>query len=449
MPFSYRKSKMLRRSRVMWGSWQIWKPRIVFWIGAIAIGLVSVAFAKAADEAQTLFQGMTSSGRFSFLLPLIVTPAGFALCTWLSMTYFPNAQGSGIPQAIAARHLRDEPSRSALLSLKLAVGKILLTLVGLLSGASIGREGPTVQVGASIMLAAGRFGGMAQGKGLILAGSAAGIAAAFNTPLAGIVFAIEEMSRTYESRANGLVLTAVVLSGLAALGLVGSYTYFGENALAVTAELDWLMVVLCGVGGGALGALFSHGALTLSRSIRRWAQPEPFKRMLMLAGGCGLAVASIGILSGGQTFGTGYEQARTMLEGEMISPLFFIEKLGATFLSMISGIPGGIFAPSLAVGVGFGGTLGTILGASIGLSAMLGMAGYFSGVVQAPMTAFVIIIEMTGNHEAVIPIMAASMLGYITSRIIAPEPLYHGLSRAFIAQAIRARRAGEERNQAS
>ncbi|MDY6961312.1 MAG: chloride channel protein, partial [Pseudomonadota bacterium] len=324
MPFSYRKSKMLRRSRVMRGSWRVWKPRVVFWIGAIAIGIVSVAFAWAADEAQMLFKSATSSGAYSFLLPLLLTPAGFILCTWLAMTFFPNAQGSGIPQAIAARHLRDEQSRSALLSLKLAAGKIALTVIGLFSGASIGREGPTVQVGASIMLAAGRFGGMAQGKGLILAGSAAGIAAAFNTPLAGIVFAIEEMSRTYESRANGLVLTAVVLSGLAALGLVGSYTYFGENSLAVATRLDWLMVVLCGVGGGALGACFSHGALTLSRRIRRWAQPAPLKKMLMLAAGCGLAVAVIGIVSGGQTFGTGYDQARSMLEGEMLSPLFFL-----------------------------------------------------------------------------------------------------------------------------
>ena len=169
--------------------------------------------------------------------------------------------------------------------------------------------------------------------------------------------------------------------------------------------------------------------------------------MLMLAGGCGLAVAVIGIVSGGQTFGTGYDQARSMLEGEMLSPLFFLEKLASTFLSMISGIPGGIFAPSLAVGVGFGGTLGTLFGASVALSAMLGMAGYFAGVVQAPMTAFVIIIEMTGNHEAVIPIMAASMLGYITSRMIAPVPLYHGLSRPFIAQAIRARRGADDRPQ--
>jgi H+/Cl- antiporter ClcA len=154
-------------------------------------------------------------------------------------------------------------------------------------------------------------------------------------------------------------------------------------------------------------------------------------------------VAIIGIVSGGETFGTGYEQAKAMLNGETISPVFFIEKLASTFLSMISGIPGGIFAPSLSVGVGMGATLGTLLGGSVALSALLGMAGYFAGVVQAPMTAFVIIIEMTGDHRAVVPIMAASMLGYVTSRLLSPEPLYHGLSRAFIAASIRARRADE------
>jgi H+/Cl- antiporter ClcA len=282
---------------------------------------------------------------------------------------------------------------------------------------------------------------MAQARGLILAGSAAGIAAAFNTPLAGIVFAIEEMSRTYEARANGLVLTAVILSGLAALGLVGSYTYFGETSVMATSHLDWLMVGLCGIGGGALGAGFSAGAIRLSRRIRRWAQPNPMKRMVALATGCGLFVAVIGIISGGETFGTGYEQARAMLEGDTASPFFFVEKFASTLASMVSGIPGGIFAPSLSVGVGMGATLGSLLGASIALSALLGMAGYFAGVVQAPMTAFVIIIEMTGNHEAVIPVMAASMLGYITSRLLSPEPLYHALSRPFIAAGLRARRA--------
>lgn len=440
---SYRKSRLLRRSRVLWGSFSLWRPRLIFWFGAFAIGIISVGFARLADLAQRGFAGVTASGQWGFLLPLIITPLGFMLSAYLAATFFPNAQGSGIPQAIAARHLRDAEDRTRLLSLRLVVGKILLTVLGLASGASIGREGPTVQVGASIMLAVARFGGMAQARGLILAGSAAGIAAAFNTPLAGIVFAIEEMSRTYESRANGPVLTAVILSGLAALGLAGSYNYFGSTAVAPASVGDWELVLICGIGGGALGAAFSGLALHLGQQVRRWAHPQPLPRMVMLAAACGLVVAAIGILSGGMTFGTGYDQAKGAVEGNPLPLLFFLEKLLAGFLSMMSGIPGGIFAPSLSVGAGFGSTIGQIMGSSIALAAILGMAGYFSGVVQAPMTAFVIILEMTGDHQAVIPIMAVSMIGYITSRILSREPLYHGLSRVFIAAAIRARRARE------
>lgn len=444
MPSIFRKSKLLRRSRVFRGSLQLWRPRLVFWCGALAIGAISVAFAKLADLAQRAFAGVTASGEWTYLLPLVITPLGFVLSAYLASTLFPNSQGSGIPQAIAARHLRDEGDRTRLLSLRLAFGKIVLTVLGLFCGASIGREGPTVQVGASIMLAVARFGGMAQARGLILAGSAAGIAAAFNTPLAGIVFAIEEMSRTYESRANGLVLTAVILSGLAALGLAGSYNYFGTTSVAPASAADWALVLVCGIGGGALGAAFSGFALHLGKHIRRWTQQDTLKRMLLLAGACGFAVALIGILSGGLTFGTGYVQAKGAVEGEPLPLFFFLEKLLAGFLSMISGIPGGIFAPSLSVGAGFGSTIGYLTGSSIALAAILGMAGYFSGVVQAPMTAFVIILEMTGDHEAVISIMAVSMIGYVTSRILSREPLYHGLSRVFIAAAIRTRRAMEK-----
>jgi H+/Cl- antiporter ClcA len=441
MPPIYRKSRLLRRSRVLWGSLNLWRPRLVFWTGALAIGVISVVFAKLADLAQRAFAGLTAPAEWTWFLPILITPLGFVLSAWLAARLFPNSQGSGIPQAIAARHLHHEEDRTRLLSLRLAFGKIVLTIVGLFCGASIGREGPTVQVGASFMLAVARFGGMAQARGLILAGSAAGIAAAFNTPLAGIVFAIEEMSRTYESRANGIVLTAVILSGLAALGLAGSYNYFGTASAAPASLTDWSLVLICGIGGGALGAAFSGLALHLGIRIRRWAQPQPLMRMLILAGCCGLVVALIGIVSDGNTFGTGYDQARGAVEGRPLPLLFFAEKLIASFLSMISGIPGGIFAPSLAVGAGFGSTVGSLLGTGIALAAILGMAGYFAGVVQAPMTAFVIILEMTGDHQAVIPIMAVSMIGYVTSRMLSREPLYHGLSRVFIAAAIRARRA--------
>lgn len=437
-----RRHPMLRRSQAMWVSRRVWQPRIIFWAGAISIGLISVLFAVLADQAQALFHTIidSDSGR-RFYLPLVMTPLGFVLCTWLAHSFFPGSQGSGIPQAIAARHLRDDADRGHILSLRLVVGKIALTVVGLGCGASIGREGPTVQVGASLMLQVARWGGMAQARGLILAGSAAGIAAVFNTPLAGIVFAIEEMGRAYESRTNGLVLTAVILAGLASLGLVGNYTYFGVAKETVAFASDWPLVLACGIIGGGVGALFSLLALKATRRIRRWNGLQPLWRTLVVAGICGLAVAAIGIASNGLTFGTGYAQPRGAIEGAPLPAFFFAEKFAAGLLSMISGIPGGIFAPSLAVGAGLGSTLGLLLGAATGTAALLGMAGYFAGVVQAPMTAFVIILEMTGNHDNVIALMCASMLGYGTARLISNEPLYHALSRLFMAEAIRRRRS--------
>ncbi|WP_176083823.1 chloride channel protein [Martelella sp. HB161492] len=437
----YKNVKMFRRSRVMWGSWRIWEPRLVFWFGALAIGVISVLFARAADRAQELFDTLRHTTEFSPYLPLIITPLGFMFCSYIASTVFPNSQGSGIPQAIAARHLHEPQLQHRLLNLRIVIGKIALTIVGLFCGASIGREGPTVQVGASIMIQTARLGKMIQTKGLIVAGSAAGIAAAFNTPLAGIVFAIEEMSRSYESRANGLVISAIVLSGLAAIGLAGNYTYFGyASAIAVKPE-DWLAVVICGVGGGVLGGLFSLYSLKAARRLKRWAQPDPVKRMALFAGICGLIIAVIGIGFGGETFGTGYSQAKTVIEGGSINPGYFVGKLVATFLSLASGIPGGLFAPSLSVGAGFGSSVATVLGISVSLGAILGMAGYFAGVVQSPMTAFVIILEMTDNHDGIITLMATSMLGYIASRVISAEPLYHGLSRAFIADSIKYQRA--------
>lgn len=417
-----------------------WQPRLVFWTGAVAVGLISVLFAKLADQSQLLFRYLTSSDTGWWALPVLLSPAGFVAATYLA-TRFPGSQGSGIPQAIAARHLREPEDRRRMLSIRLIAGKILLTVIGLCCGASIGREGPTVQVGASVMLEVARWGNMARARGLILAGSAAGIAAAFNTPLAGIVFAIEEMGRTYEARTNGLVLTAVILAGLASLALVGNYTYFGVVDIGPSAPMDWLLVGACGIGGGAFGAMFSILTLKATRRLRRFVQPSPLRRRLIIGAICGLGVALIGLCSGGSTFGTGYDQARSAIEGSPVPFLLFPEKLLATLLSTISGIPGGLFAPSLAIGACLGSSIGAILGSSISLAALLGMAGYFAGVVQAPMTTFVIVLEMTGSHKSVIPLMVASMLGYVTARLISNEPLYHALARLFIADALRQKRA--------
>jgi len=419
--------RSLRRSR--WLTLRSWRQRLVFWGGAIAIGCVSVAFADAANAAQAAFAH--GIARF-WLLPIIVTPIGFAVCAGLTQKFFRGAEGSGIPQAIAARHLIRGPDRYRLLAPKLIIGKIGATLLGLLCGASVGREGPTVQVGAIIMMQVARFGGLRNERGLILAGSAAGIAAAFNAPLAGIVFAIEEMSRSFEQRTNGLALYAVIFAGLTSLGLVGNYTYFGVTSATVVDWQDWSMVIACGVIGGLAGGAFGRLMLEVMTLARRWIAGAP-RRNLLFALACGVIVAITGILTHGATFGTGYAQARAAIEGHPVSWSFGPAKFVATLATAVSGIPGGIFAPSLAVGAGLGRTIGALCGSgAFSLVAVLGMAGYFAGVVQAPLTAFVIIMEMTGNTENVIPLMLASMLGFGASKLVAPKPLYHALAKSFL-----------------
>lgn len=432
---------MLRRSRAMVSSRRLWKSRLVFWVGAITLGVISVGFAIAADYAQSLFRTITAADGGQYI-PLVLTPAGFVLCAYLAIRFFPGAQGSGIPQAIAAQTLTEPDDRRWLLSLRMIFGKIALTVVGLFCGASIGREGPTVQVGSAIMLQAASVGGMAHSRGLILAGSAAGIAAAFNTPLAGIVFAIEEMSRSYRARTNGVVLSAVIIAGIASLSLLGNYTYFGISESVSDLPRDLWLVLVCGLAGGVMGALFSRLVIILTRRIRRWkANGDMMRRSLLQALVAGVITAVIGFSYGGLTFGTGYEEARASIEGEALPLTYFFAKLIATVAATVSGIPGGLFAPSLAVGAGVGSTLALILGASVGNATILGMAAYFAGVVQSPMTAFVIIVEMTGSHANIVPIMAASMIGYGTARFISPEPLYETLSRFFIADGLRMRRA--------
>ncbi len=430
---------MVRRSRALLASRRMWRMRLVFWCGALAIGLVATVFAYASDAAQHIFFRLTDPRTGLWWLPLLITPAGFVACAVIAERFFPGSQGSGIPQAMAARRLEGR-ARFTYLTMRIAVGKFFLTVMGLLCGASIGREGPTVQIGAALMMLSARLGGMSYARGLILAGSAAGIAAAFNTPLAGIVFAIEELGRAYSARTNGLVLSAVIIAGIASLALVGNYTYFGVSDAVAMFPSDWPLVILSGVCGGILGAAFSIATLSLTRSIRRWRSVPGRWKAAILAGTAGLVVAIVGVAAGGATFGTSYDIARGGVEGETLPALFFAAKFVATLASTVSGIPGGLFAPSLAVGSGLGSTIGAFLGSPPGLAAILGMAGYFAGVVQAPMTAFIIVLEMTGTQTNVIAIMTASMIGYGVSRLIAPEPLYHGLARLWLADALRGQR---------
>ena len=179
-------------------------------------------------------------------IALLVCPAGLTVSFLLTRYVFPGAQGSGIPQVIAAQHMTDRAAIARVLSPRIALGKIGLTLLGLCCGASIGREGPTVQIGAAIMHALGRLLRLPRlelERALVLAGGAAGIAAAFNTPLAGVVFAIEELSHSFEARTSGTVLTAVIVAGVTTLALAGNYTYFGHTSAVLDFGPGWIAVV--------------------------------------------------------------------------------------------------------------------------------------------------------------------------------------------------------------
>ena len=307
-----------------------------------------------------------------------------------------------------------------------------MTLLGLLVGASIGREGPTVQVGASIMFAIGRLSPSRQ-PGLILAGAAAGVAAAFNTPIAGIVFAIEEMGRSFETRTSGLVFGTIILAGFTSFALVGNYTYFGTTA-ATLGAINWLGVPVCGLIGGLTGGLFSRALIAVPTHLPQIAKTWLRDHAVAFAVMCGFGVALCGFLSGGAVYGTGYVQARDALHGVASVSIFYAPlKFAATALSSVCGLPGGIFSPSLSVGAGLGADIARFFPkGAMGAVVLLGMVSYFTGVVQAPITAFVIVEEMTGNHDLLIPLMAAAWIANAASRFVCREGVYHALSKRFL-----------------
>jgi chloride channel protein, CIC family len=225
----------------------------------------------------------------------------------------------------------------------------------------------------------------------------------------------------------------VIAAGLTSIALMGNYTYFGSSPMALRNGMDWLAIPLCGVVGGLAGGLFSHILITMARG-----QPSPLESAikrysLVFAFACGLAVAFCGLISRDTIYGTGYAQVKAALEnGSPLSADFGVLKFLATTFAAISGIPGGIFAPSLAIGAGIGTNVASLFhGAPVAAIMLLGMVSYFAGV---PITAFVIVTEMTDNHAMVVPLMAAALIAHATSRLVC-EGVYHALAKGFVERA--------------
>lgn len=424
--------------------------------GAALVALVSLGFAYLADLA--LEWNREWVGRAGWLA-LLVLPCALAALRWATLRFAPNAAGSGIPQVIGALSLPPGPSQRSLVSLAQVLWKIPLAFFGMLAGASIGREGPSVQVGAAVMLAWGDFwkrrGLQLRGfhaNELLAAGAAGGLAAAFNAPLAGVIFAIEELGRGTVLRWQRLVLIGVLAAGFLVVAVQGNNPYFGTFAGAPLAHGMLWWVLICAALNGALGGIFARllgkgPAAMAPASWRAWIRAHP----IWTAFAMGLALALIGLATAGSVYGTGYGAAADLLSGETQHALpagFGLAKLAATVASYWAGIPGGIFTPALTTGAGIGHHIWALAGEGVDqrVLVLVSMAAFLAAATQAPLTASVVVMEMTGSQPMLFWLLVGSLLASGVSRQFCPQPFYHLAAGRFRRQAIveagRAARSG-------
>jgi H+/Cl- antiporter ClcA len=412
-----------------------WLDRAVVLTYAVITGLVVVGFTMLSELAGEGFAHLRGIGTWGPALTLLWTPALTVALLWWTRRFAPAAAGSGIPQVILA--LDDDlpkSQRAWLVSLPLVFHKAGLVIGGQLAGLSIGREGPTVQMGAGVMDHAKRWLSKhttIDAHDLMVAGAAAGIAATFNTPLGGIIFALEKLSRRRSTSYSALMIACIVLSGLVAISAFGNTTYFGQlsvQSLGRELLLPGMVVTLaCGLAGGLFARLIVDSLSALPDRFSSWRRSHPYH----FGAACALGVAVIGVATGGATAGAGYAPTRALLEGHGELPgVYTLLKFCATWLSTWSGVPGGMFAPSLSIGAGIGHDVALAAGlsreAAIPLIA-LGMVGFLAASTQAPITAFIIVMEMVSGHAMVLSLMACSMIASGVGRLVS-KPMYTELA---------------------
>jgi chloride channel protein, CIC family len=361
---------------------------------------------------------------------LVIPTVGSLFMGYLLYRFFPDARGSGVPQTKAALFARDGK-----ITLSTVLGKFFCTSATLASGIPLGREGPAVQVGGGIASVLGRALGLRpeKVKALIPVGAAAAIAAAFNTPLAAVLFALEEVV----SDLHAPVLGSVVLASATSWGvlrlLLGNDPLFKVPQYQLVNPWELVLYAILGVVGGLVSVAFTQLLLRL----RKWFHEQPRKTVWFQPVAGGILVGAMGWFVP-QVMGVGYRYVGDALNDHLavkMMVLLLVLKLIATAVSYASGNAGGIFGPSLFMGAMLGGTIGGLAHhflpgyvATPGAYALVGMGAAFAGVVRAPMTSVVMIFEITRDYAVIVPLMISNLVSYFISSRLQREPIYEQLA---------------------
>jgi len=394
-------------------------------IGALT-GMAVVAFILLTERMGMRLYPVGGAPWRRVLFPV----AGSLGIGYLLYKYFPDARGSGVPQTKAALFARE-----GRITLRTVLGKFFCTSATLASGIPLGREGPSVQVGGGIASVLGRLLGLRteQVQNLIPVGAAAAIAAAFNTPLAAVVFALEEIMGDLHAPVMGAVVLASATSWMVLRVLLGNNPLFKVPQYQLVHPAEFAVYAVLGLAGGVVSAAFAKLLLGMRDRFLRFPQKTVWFQPLS----GGLLVGLVGWFVP-QVLGVGYGYVGDALNGNMAFKMMLLQvvlKLFTVTTSYASGNAGGIFGPALFIGAMLGGTVGTVAHhlfpaytAAPGAYALVGMGAAFAGIVRAPMTSVLMIFEMTQDYAVIVPLMIANLVSLFIASRLQHEPIYEALA---------------------
>ena len=426
------------RAELRWAPTQAQRLFALTVIIGVVCGLAAVAFHISLRVASqfAIDRAMSAQGYSWIFLTLLVPTVG-AVLSGILLMYVPNARGSGIPQVKAAFGMGGTRLR-----LRDAAGKFVIGTLQIGSGSSLGREGPTVHICAAIANSLGRLMGVSGQnlRRLLPVGAAAGIAAAFNAPIAAVTFTIEEVVGNLDKSVLSGVIVAAALASVIERSILGEHPVFEvQQGLGFHHPSSLLVYAVLGVAAAIVSMIFTDSLLALRLRMRAltrlpvWAHPGVGGLVTGV-----LAVIALATLHTRGVTGGGYDTLGLALSGGLALRVMLVlcaMKVVATVCAYSTGGAGGIFAPALFIGGMLGGVFGSIDVAifghapaeTLGAFALVGMGAVFAGIIRAPITSVLIIIEMTGQYSLILPLMIANMSAYIIARQRRPVPIYEAL----------------------